>query len=685
MTGESNDNSDSERDVVAEIPRGNAAGFIKFLKSDLVSGFLVFLIALPLCLGIALACGYPAIAGIFTAVIGAILSTFISNSELTIKGPAAGLIVIAIGCVESFGGDGAIGGFTEVDMTAYRMALAVGVGAAILQILFGVFKGGILGEFFPLAAVHGMLAAIGVIIMVKQLPVALGVEGKGEPLEMIQEIPHYFSHMNPEIALIGGVGLTIMFLWPFVQQSFKFFKAVPSPLVVLLATVPMGMYFDLLHDHGYEFNGHHYEVGESFLVQMPDRIFGMFDYLTMPDFSAYSPAHLGNSVTWVMMFFVIGTLESILSAKAVDVIDPWKRKTDFDRDTMSVGVGNLACAMVGGLPMISEIVRSKANIDNGAKTRFANFWHGIFLLLCVALIPTVLHRIPLAALAAMLIYTGFRLTHPNEFVHTYRIGREQLVIFVATLIGVLATDLLIGIAIGIAVKMLIHVINGVPISSLFKPYLDITVVNENQVHVRAHKSAVFSNWILFRSKLVNVGINERRSILLDMSDTELVDHSVMEKLHELESDFADANLKLEIVGLEEHVHLSAHEFSARRRSMEKLERITIIIPEETVEEVCKHLVSIGVSGYTITPCQGVGRHQIFDARGGVPETATMNKVETIVPQTLAETVMDYCRNELAPAHPNSVSREKVDVLKKEDFRPANQPAVTCEETASPVA
>ena len=293
-------------------------------------------------MGIALACGYPAIAGVFTAVIGSILSTLISNSELTIKGPAAGLIVIAIGCIESFGGDGAVGGFVEMDLTAYRLALAVGVGAAILQILFSLFRGGILGEFFPLSAVHGMLAAIGVIIMVKQLPVALGVTGKGEPLEMIQQIPHYFANLNPEIALIGGVGLVIMFLWPIVQQSAKVLKAVPSPVIVLLTTVPLGIYFDLLHEHGYEFNGQHYTVGESFLVQMPDRMFGMFDYITFPDFSAYAPQHLGNSMVWIMMFFVIGTLESILSAKAVDVLDPWKRKTDFDRDTLAVGVGNLA-------------------------------------------------------------------------------------------------------------------------------------------------------------------------------------------------------------------------------------------------------------------------------------------------------------------------------------------------------
>ncbi len=243
------------KQLAAEKPVGNAAGFVKYFRNDFISGFLVFLIALPLCLGIALACGYPAIAGIFTAVIGAILSTFISNSELTIKGPAAGLIVIAIGCVESFGGDGAVGGFTAGDMSAYKMALAVGVGAAVLQILFGLFRGGILGEFFPLAAVHGMLAAIGVIIMVKQLPVALGVEGKGEPLEMMKEIPNYFAHLNPEIALIGGIGLLIMFLWPVAKRSVKLLKSVPSPLVVLLVTVPLGMHFELLHEHGYEFNG----------------------------------------------------------------------------------------------------------------------------------------------------------------------------------------------------------------------------------------------------------------------------------------------------------------------------------------------------------------------------------------------------------------------------------------------
>src|SRR5690606_7388973 len=266
-------------------------------------------------------------------------------------------------------------------------------------------------------------------------------------------------------------------------------KAVPSPMVVLLVAIPMGMAFDLLHEHSYTLQGHKYQLGEQYLVRMPEVMFGMFHDITFPAFSALA---MPKAWKWVFMFFAIGTLESVLSAKAIDLLDPWKRKSSLDRDTVAIGIGNLCSACVGGLPMISEIVRSRANIDNGARTRFADLWHGIFLLLCVALIPTFLHRIPLAALAAMLVYTGYRLAHPMEFVHVYRIGKEQLVIFVSTLLAVLATDLLIGIAIGILVKMVIHVANGVPLKSLFKPYIEVQEIDEKTSLILARESAVFS-------------------------------------------------------------------------------------------------------------------------------------------------------------------------------------------------
>ena len=206
------------------------------------------------------------------------------------------------------------------------------------------------------------------------------------------------------------------------------------------------------------------------------------------------------------MFSLIGSLESMLSAKAIDMIDPWRRKTNLNRDLVAVGIANSVVASIGGLPMISEIVRSKANIDNGARTRFANFWHGLLLLAFVALLPGLIHRVPLAALAAMLVYTGFRLASPLEFINVYKTGREQLIIFVSTMVGVLATDLLIGIGIGIAVKLSIHMYNGLPLSSIFLPYLEIEELGENTVLITARGSAVFSNFIPFRRQIERDGL-----------------------------------------------------------------------------------------------------------------------------------------------------------------------------------
>ncbi len=520
-----------------DFPIGNAAGLRRYWMPDLLSGFLVFLIALPLCLGISLACGYPAIAGIFTAIIGGVLSAFLSNSELTIKGPAAGLIVIAIGCVTDFGFTS--GRDPAADIEAYRLALGVGVVAGAIQILFGVFRAGILGEFFPSAAVHGLLASIGVIIFAKQLPVTLGLGSEGTPLELLARIPSYVTDLHPQVAVIGLASLAVMFCYPLLKVPGL--RSIPAPLVVLLITVPLGL---------------HYGLGPEFLVSVPLNMFGA---LTFPDFSGVLTA---TGAKYITLFALIGSLESLLSAKAVDEIDPHRRKTNHDRDLLAIGVGNTLAAFVGGLPMISEIVRSKANIDNGAKTRFANMFHGLFLLAFVALAPALINHIPLAALGAMLVYTGYRLASPREFVHMYRVGREQLVVFVSTIVGVLATDLLMGIAIGIVVKLLVHVVNGAPVGSLLRLRAGIAR-DQRGATVSVSGAAVFSTWIALKRRIER--FKGETPVTVDLSGTALVDHTVMARLAETRMEFEEAGASLEIRGLDSHRPLSEDPAAARVR------------------------------------------------------------------------------------------------------------------------
>lgn len=532
-----------------DVPIGTLDGLKRNWKADALSGFLVFLIALPLCLAISLACGYPAIAGVFTAIIGGILSAFISNSEMTIKGPAAGLIVVALGCVTEFGFTA--GADPAADMQAYRLALGVGVVAGFTQILFGIFKSGILGEFFPTAAVHGLLASIGVLVIATQFPIMLGLQSTGTPIERLLAIPGYFLEMNPVIALIGGISLFIMFGFQFIKNPKL--RIIPAPMLVLLVAVPLGLYFDIGREQVIGFGGQDHELGPQFLVNVPS---DMFSALTFPDFSGVMTA---VGIKYIIMFSLIGSVESLLSAKAVDQIDPWRRKTNLDKDLLAVGIGNTLAAFIGGLPMISEIVRSKANIDNGARTRFANMFHGIFLLAFVALVPFLINQIPLAALAAMLVFTGTRLCHYSEFVHMYKVGREQLIVFVSTILGVLATDLLVGIGIGILVKAIIHILNGTPIGSLFKSNIEVVDSNAESASIKVRQSAVFSTWIALKR---TISRQEATNVVVDLSETKFVDHTVMANLQALKTEFEESERELSIVGIDGHKRLSSHPLTA---------------------------------------------------------------------------------------------------------------------------
>lgn len=526
-----------------------AAPIGKFWTQDLLSGFLVFLIALPLCLGISMASGVPPVAGVLTAIVGGVVATWLGSAELTIKGPAAGLIVIVLGSVQELGmGD---------PMVGYRRTLAVGVIAASFQILLALMRSGVLGDFFPSSVVHGMLAAIGVIICAKQMHVLMGVAPIAkEPLGLIAEIPHSVMNANPEILIIGVLSLIILFGHQILKERVKWLAKVPAPLLALAIAVPLGFLFDLEHVHTYTWQGHAWPIGPNFLVTLPANLFAA---ITTPDWSAITTA---PSIKYIVMFTLVGSLESLLSAKAVDLLDPAHRRSNLDRDLFATGAGNFVAAWIGGIPMISEIVRSSANINYGAKSRLSNFFHGCCLLLFVALVPGLIHRIPLAALAAMLIVTGVRLASPSEFARTFRIGTEQLAVFTMTLLVTLATDLLVGVGAGILTKLVLHFRHGAPWRGLFAPEIEQESDGDRAV-VTVRNSALFTNYLGLSKRLA--ALQGHHVVVLDLGETRLVDHTVMEKLHHMRDEWERDGRRLEVIGLEAHETLSEHPLAARRK------------------------------------------------------------------------------------------------------------------------
>lgn len=516
-------------------------------KEDLSSGFLVFLIALPLCLGIAMASGFPPVAGILTAIVGGIVGTLLGSARLTIKGPAAGLIVIVLGAVTELADPGN-------PSAGYRRALAVGVVAAVLQLGLALARAGSLGDAFPPSVVHGMLAAIGVIIVSKQAHTLMGVKPVGkEPFELLSEIPDSFANLNPEIFVIGVVSLLVLFGVP--RLPFKGIKKVPAPMVVVLIAIALEHLFDLEHQHSYSWHGHNYAVGPTYLVTLPGQL---LNAIAFPDFSQIGSA---TSIKYVVMFTLVGSIESLLSAKAVDHLDPQHRHQNLTRDLFATGLANLLAAGIGGLPMISEIVRSSANISAGARTRMANFFHGVFLLLFVVLLPTLLHQIPLAALGAMLIYTGLRLASPREFVKTFRIGADQLAVFLTTLIVTLASDLLLGVAAGIVLEVSMQVSRGASLAGLFKSHAHHHEGDSERV-VKVSSPVMFTNYIGLKRRILDIA-GEAESVVVDLEDAHLVDHTALEKLHHLVDEWERLGKTLTIRGLDDHKQASTHELAAR--------------------------------------------------------------------------------------------------------------------------
>lgn len=537
------------------LPKDGFEGLKQNFSSDALSGFLVFLLALPLSLGIAGASDFPPIYGLITAMIGGLVVSFFAGSLLTIKGPAAGLIVIVAGAVSELGhGNSDLG---------WKLALGAVVVAGVFQVVFGLLKLGSLSDFFPLSAVHGMLAAIGIIIISKQLHILVGMNpltelGKPmvEPLELLTELKNTFANffMHKDVAIVGLVSLALVFGWPMLPV--KALKKIPSALVVLVVAIPLATYFGIHNIADVTTASGEVIKGFKPLLEFKK---GLTDILGI-NVSFDGMSQTGTFIKFVIMFALVGSLEALLTVKAIDMLDPFKRKSNTNKDLIAVGIGNIIAGILGGLPMISEVARSSANVSNGAKTRWANFFHGVFILLFLIFAVTFSDLIPKAALAAMLIGVGWKLAHPREFGHMAKIGADQIAVFITTIIFTLATDLLIGIAAGIVLKLILHLGRGVKFRSLFSAN---SKINGNTITV--YNAAVFSNFIKVKNKIHSFKFTD--DVILDLNDCVFIDHSVIETLYHIKNDFSTEGGSLTILGIDElkNVGNSAHHLAARRR------------------------------------------------------------------------------------------------------------------------
>lgn len=536
------------------IPADGIEGLKQNFSKDALSGFLVFLLALPLSLGIAKASDFPAIFGLVTAIIGGVVVSIFAGSRLTIKGPAAGLIAICGGAIAAFGG---------ADI-GWHLALGAIVVAGIIQILFGIFKLGKLADFFPGAAIHGMLAAIGIIIMSKQIHSILGIDPKflkgKEPLELIAMIPESIMHENAHIAEIGITCLLIMIGLSFVKHNK--IKKIPAPLVVLIIAIPMGLWLHVKTE-GAISNFALVKIGSIFEAFTNGSVM-KGDFISRgvlnADFSALT-THIGEFIMYVILFALIGSLESLLTAKAIDGLDPYKRKSNYNKDLIAVGAGNTLTGLLGGLPMISEVARSSANVSNGGVTRWANFFHGLFLLLAVLVAVPVIEMIPNAALAAMLTFVGFKLAHPKEFVHMWHVGKEQFAIFTITVIVTLSTDLLVGVGTGIILEIIINLVNGTSAKDLFKSNISINAVSENDVTMTVNSGLVFSNVLGFKKAFAT--LPKGKNVTVDVSKSSIVDHTSILALNGLVYDYKYEGGTIKVVGFDNHTQLGHAPTSTR--------------------------------------------------------------------------------------------------------------------------
>lgn len=514
------------------------------LKYDLSAGIVVFLIAVPLCLGIALASGAPLFSGMISGIIGGIVVGTLSKSHTSVSGPAAGLAAVVLVAIQTLG--------------SYEAFLLAVVLAGLFQIALGFARAGSIADYFPSSVIKGMLTAIGIIIILKQIPHALGYDHTAEGAESFVENDgsNTFSSIwtaltefiHPGAILVALMAIGIMLVWdkPFIKKRLS---SVPGALVAVITAVLLNQLLKSFGDP--------WAIRQEHLVSIPiaqsmGEFIGLF---TMPDFTQWAnPAIYTTAFT----LCVVASIETLLSIEAVDRIDPQMRISDTNRELKAQGIGNLISGLVGGLPITSVIVRSSANIDANSRSKMSAIFHGILILVCVALIPTILNLIPLAALAAILILTGYKLAKPKMFKTMYTNGKYQWWPFIITVVAVVFTDLLTGVGIGLAASVVSILVGNMKNAYKFKKerYHDGDII-----HIHLSQEVSFLNKAGIKHTLNKLPKNSK--VLIDASGTAYIDFDILEIIREFNEVKAPLkNIQVNLRGFKEAYNLGDHDFVA---------------------------------------------------------------------------------------------------------------------------